>query len=47
MEARAMARYVRVTPRIRSTTRRAFRGVTRTYRAFALASIAVSLSLAS
>src|ERR1700758_209238 len=26
-------------PRIRSTTRRAFRGVTRTYRAFALASI--------
>src|SRR5215831_9515042 len=34
-------------PRIRSTTRRALRGVTRTYRAFALASIAVSLSLLS
>src|SRR5258708_4919986 len=31
-------------PRIRSTTRRALRGVTRTYRAFALASIALSLS---
>src|ERR1039457_6443171 len=29
-------------PRMRSTTRRAFRGVTRTYRAFALASITVS-----
>src|SRR5580700_3642072 len=32
-------------PRIRSTTRRAFRGVTRTYRAFALASIRPSPSL--
>src|SRR5580698_6227978 len=32
-------------PRIRSTTRRALRGVTRTYRAFALASIALSRSL--
>src|SRR5215471_5297418 len=31
-------------PRIRSTTRRAFRGVTRTYRALALASIVRSLS---
>src|SRR5260370_2914891 len=32
-------------PRIMSTTRRALRGVTRTYRAFALASIASSPSL--
>src|SRR5579859_6302976 len=31
-------------PRIRSTTRRAFRGVTRTYRAMALASISYLLS---